>query len=167
MFAIDDATSLVSRVTFRAAEDAAGYFSMLSQTALRHVLPIALYSYLHYIFIFYKNRPPTLSEQLSVKPSFAQVFRALYELFIRCFRARSPHANFLFYLLFFSLHFLLFIYLRLSEAFTLADAHVVLASYLPRHYRRFAVPAADPEPAWRPLPPGARSSRYCASITPV
>jgi hypothetical protein len=44
--------------------------------------------------------------------------------------------------------------LRLAGAATLEEANVVLAAYLPRHNRRFAVPADDPDPAWRPMPEG-------------
>jgi transposase len=67
---IDDATSRVSGGTFRAAEDAAGYFTMFAQTAERHGLPGATYSDRHGIFIVERNRPPTLAEQLSGKRSF-------------------------------------------------------------------------------------------------
>jgi hypothetical protein len=36
-----------------------------------------------------------------------------------------------------------------------------MARYLSRHDRRFMVPAADPEPAWRSLPEGLRLDRVC------
>lgn len=42
--------------------------------------------------------------------------------------------------------------LRRAGASTIEEANVVLARYLPRHNRRFAVAAADPESAWRPWP---------------
>lgn len=49
--------------------------------------------------------------------------------------------------------------LRRGRVATLEEANELLAWYLPRHNRRFTVPAADPEPAWRPwsseLPPEA------------
>jgi hypothetical protein len=44
--------------------------------------------------------------------------------------------------------------LRLAGAADRASANRVLARFLPRHNRRFAVGPANPEPAWRPLPPG-------------
>lgn len=44
--------------------------------------------------------------------------------------------------------------LRLAGAATLEQANAVLAAWLPRHNARFAIVAADPEPAWRPLPGG-------------
>lgn len=37
----------------------------------------------------------------------------------------------------------------------------MLAQFLPRFNRRFAVPPADPAPAWRALPPGTRLDRIC------
>ena len=38
----------------------------------------------------------------------------------------------------------------------------MLAWYLPRHNQRFGVPAADPEPAWRPWPEGpAPEAVFC------
>jgi hypothetical protein len=38
----------------------------------------------------------------------------------------------------------------------LAGANAFLGSYLARHHARFAVPAADPVPAWRPVPDEVR-----------
>jgi transposase len=151
---IDDATSRVTGATFRAAEDAAGYFTMLAQTARRHGLPGALYSDRHGIFTVEKNRPPTLAEQLTGQRSFTQVGRALDELDIRWIGARSPQAKGRVERLWGTLQSRLVSELRLEEASSLEEANAVLATYLPRHNRRFAVPAADPAPAWRPLPPG-------------
>jgi transposase len=151
---IDDATSRVTGATFRAAEDAAGYFTMLAQTAHRHGLPGATYSDRHGIFIVEKNRPPTLAEQLAGKRSLTQVGRALDELGIRWIGARSPQAKGRVERLWGTFQDRLVTELRLAGAATLEEANVVLAAYLPRHNRRFAVPADDPDPAWRPMPEG-------------
>ena len=67
---IDDATGRVPGGTFRAQEDAVGYFTTFAQTAERHGLPGAVYSDRHGIFIVERNRPPTLAEQLTGKRSF-------------------------------------------------------------------------------------------------
>lgn len=48
----------------------------------------------------------------------------------------------------------LVIELRLAGATTIEQANLVLAAWVPRHNARFAVAAADPEPAWRPMPGG-------------
>jgi hypothetical protein len=45
----------MSGATFRPAEDATGYFAMLTQTAHRHGLPGAVYSDRHGIFV---HEPP-------------------------------------------------------------------------------------------------------------
>ena len=88
---IDDATGRVTGATFRAAEDAAGYFTMLTATAHRHGLPLALYTDLHGIFVKDPNRPPTLAEQLTGRQSFTQVGRALDAVGVRWIGARSAH----------------------------------------------------------------------------
>ena len=90
---IDDATSRVSGGTFRAAEDAVGYFATFAQTADRYGLPGATYSDRHGIFIVERNRPPTLAEQLTGKRSFTQVGRALEEAGIGWIGAHSAEAK--------------------------------------------------------------------------
>ena len=149
---IDDATSQVTGATFRVQEDAAGYFAMLAQTADRFGLPGAVYSDRHGIFIVEQNRPPTLAEQLAGKQSFTQVGRALDEAGIGWIGARSAQAKGRVERLWGTLQDRLISELRLAGATTLEEANAVLARYLPRHNKRFAVPPADPEPAWRPLP---------------
>ena len=44
--------------------------------------------------------------------------------------------------------------LRLAGITGIADANAFLPDYLVRHNARFAVPAVDPVPAWRPWPDG-------------
>ncbi len=159
---IDDATSRVTGATFRQAEDAAGYFTTFTQTARRYGLPGAVYSDRHGIFIVEKNRPPTLAEQLAGKQSFTQVGRALDELDIGWIGARSPQAKGRIERAWGTFQDRLVSELRLEDAATLEDANAVLAGYLPRHNARFAVPAADPEPAWRPMPEGlAPEAVFC------
>jgi hypothetical protein len=149
---IDDATGIVTGATFRAQEDAAGYFTMLTQTADRHGLPGALYSDRHGIFLRDPNRPSTLAEQLAGKRSLTQVGRALDEVGIGWIGARSAQAKGRVERLWGTLQDRLISELRLAGATTLEAANAVLAHYLARHNGRFAVPAADPEPAWRALP---------------
>jgi len=112
-------------------------------------LPGAQYSDLHGIFVKDPNRPPTLAEQLTGKRSLTQVGRALDEASIGWIgptarrpragssgsgghsRTDSPRE------------------LRRHQAATIEEANEVLDAYLPGHNRRFAVPAAIEEPAWR------------------
>lgn len=154
---IDDATGEVTGATFRVQEDAAGYFTMLAQTADHWGLPGALYSDRHGIFIKDPNRPPTLAEQLAGKRGLTQVGRALDEAGIGWIGARSAQAKGRVERLWGTLQDRLVSELRLAGATTLEEANAVLAQYLPRHNERFAVPAADPEPAWRSWPDGASS----------
>ena len=50
--------------------------------------------------------------------------------------------------------------LRLAAASTLEDANRVLSGFIVDHDRHFAVPAADPEPAWRRPERGFRYQDY-------
>lgn len=47
--------------------------------------------------------------------------------------------------------------LRLEGLTTIEAANAFLPHFLERHNARFVVPAADPEPAWRPWPDGLSS----------
>jgi hypothetical protein len=51
--------------------------------------------------------------------------------------------------------------LRLAGSVDRDGAERVLAAFLPKFNRRFVVPAANPEPAWRPRPAGLRLDRIC------
>ena len=146
---IDDATSLVTGGTFREQEDAAGYLITLTQTAERFGLPGALYSDLHGIFVKDPNRPPTLAEQLTGKRSLTQVGRALDDAGIAWIGAHSAQAKGRVERVWGTLQDRLVSELRRRRAATIEEANEVLAVYLPRHNRRFAVPAAIEEPAWR------------------
>jgi transposase len=154
---IDDATSRVTGGTFRAAEDAAGYFTAFAQTADRYGLPGAVYSDRHGIFITERNRPPTLAEQLTGKRSFTQVGRALEEAGIGWVGAHSAEAKGRVERLWGTLQDRLVTELRLEGITTIEAANAFLPGFLDRHNERFAVPAADPEPAWRPWPDGLSS----------
>lgn len=151
---IDDATSQVPGGTFRAAEDAVGYFTTFAQTAERHGLPGAVYSDRHGIFRAERNRAPTLAEQLAGKRSLTQVGRALDEASIGWIGARSPEAKGRIERLWGTLQDRLVTELRLETITTIAAANAFLPGFLERHNARFAVPAADPTPAWRPWSDG-------------
>lgn len=154
---IDDATGRVSGGTFRAQEDAVGYLTTFAQTADHHGLPGAVYSDRHGIFIVEKNRPPTLAEQLTGKRSLTQVGRALDEAGIAWIGAHSAEAKGRVERLWGTLQDRLVTELRLASITTIEAANVFLPGFLQRHNARFAVPAADPELAWRPWPDGLGS----------
>ena len=150
--AIDDATGIVTAATFRDAEDAAGYLEVFRRTIAGYGRPLAVYSDRHPIFIKDPHRPPTLAEQLAGRRSFTQVGRALDEAAIGWIAASSPQAKGRVERLWGTKQDRLVSELRRAGASTIEEANVVLARYLPRHNRRFAVAPADPEPAWRPWP---------------
>jgi transposase len=152
--AIDDATSRVTGATFRAQEDGAGYFTVLTQTSDRHGLPWLLYSDRHGIFHRDRRRPPTLTEQLTGKRSLTQVGRALEVAGIGWLAAGSPEAKGRVERLWDTLQDRLVIELRLEGITTIEEANLFLPGHLDRHNARFSVPAADPGPAWRPWPDG-------------
>ncbi len=149
--AIDDATGLVPSACFREQEDAQGYFMVLRQVVQHHGIPQALYSDQHSIFMVGKGTP-TLEEQLTGKRHPTQFGRLLDELGVRLILARSPQAKGRVERLWGTFQDRLTSELRLAGAASQADAEHVLARYLPRHNRRFTVPAADDQPAWLPWP---------------
>lgn len=151
---IDDATGVVTGATFRLQEDAAGYLELFAQTARAYGLPAVVYSDRHGIFIKDRGRPPTLAEQLTGKLSFTQVGRALDQFNIGWVGAHSAPAKGRIERLWGTWQDRLISELRLAGVTTLAGANALLVAFLPRHNRRFAVPARDPEPAWRALPAG-------------
>ena len=151
---IDDATGIFTGATFRSQEDAAGYFSVLTQTAAHHGLPLALYSDRHGIFVKDPGRPASLAEQLTGRRSTTQMRRALEAAGIGWIGATSPQAKGRIERGWGTAQDRLRSDLRRAGAATVEEANVVLAAYLPRHNARFAVPAADPEPAWHAWPDG-------------
>ncbi len=159
---IDDATGSVTGGTFRAAEDAVGYFTTFVQTAKRYGLPHFVYSDRHGIFLRESNRPATLAEQLAGKRSLTQVGRALEEAGIRWIGAGSAQAKGRVERLWGTLQDRLVVELRLETITTLEDANLFLPGFLVRHNTRFAVPPADPGPAWRAWPEGLdAASVFC------
>jgi len=151
---IDDATGRVPGGTFRAQEDAAGYFTTLTQTAIRYGLPGAIYSDRHRIFMVEQDRPPTLAEQLTGKRRLTQVGRALDEANVAWIGAHSAPAKGRVERLWGTFQDRLVTELRLAGITTIEAANTFLPGYLERHNARFAVPAADLTPAWRSWPDG-------------
>jgi transposase len=159
---IDDATGLVTGATFREQEDTAGYLEVLIRTAHGFGLPLGLYSDRHGIFWKGPARVPTLAEQFAGRGSTTQLGRALEAAAIAWVAARSPQAKGRVERLWGTAQDRLVVELRLAGAATLDEANSVLAAWLPRHNARFAVPAADPEPVWRPVPGGlAPEELFC------
>jgi transposase len=149
--AIDDATGKVPSARFREQEDAQGYFQMMRQVVQRHGIPLSLYSDMHSIF-YVAKKEMTIEEQFAGRREPTQFGRLLEELGTTLILARSPQAKGRVERLWGTFQDRLTSELRLANAETADDAEIVLARYLPRHNRRFAIPAADPQLAWMPWP---------------
>ena len=159
--AIDDATGVVTGATFREQEDAAGYLTVLRETVRRHGVPLAVYRDRHGIFETPKGQPLTLEEQLVDRRTPTQFGRALAELGITSIAAQSPQAKGRIERAWGTCQDRLVVELRLAGAADITAANRVLARFVPRFNRRFAVPAANPEPAWRPLPRDLALDQVC------
>lgn len=147
--AIDDATGRVPAATFRDQEDAAGYLEILRTIALGVGLPLAIYRDRHGAF------EPTVARRrgtLHEERGLSQVGRVLAELGIASIAASSPQAKGRIERLWGTWQDRLVAELRLAGVDDRDGANAFLAEYLPRHDARFAVPALDPSPAWRPWP---------------
>jgi transposase len=159
--AIDDATGRMTAATFRDQEDVAGYLAVLRETVRRHGIPLALYRDRHTLFETPKSSLQTLEEQLADTRTPTQLGRALAELGITSIAARSPQAKGRIERAWGTFQDRLVTELRLAGSVDREGAERVLAGFLPKFNRRFVVPAANPEPAWRPLPAGLRLDRIC------
>jgi transposase len=158
---IDDATGRLTGAVFREQEDTAGYLIVLRDTVRRHGVPLAVYRDRHGLFQTPRGSLMTLEEQLADTRTPTQLGRAFEELGITSIAARSPQAKGRIERAWGTLQDRLVTELRLASADDLETANAVLARFLPRFNRRFTVPAADPVPAWRPLPAGTRIERVC------
>jgi hypothetical protein len=155
--AIDDATGLVAAAVFRDQEDAAGYFTILRDIALGHGLPGAIYRDGHSAFA--PSNPGRRERAADADPALSQVGRALVELDIASIAAGSPQAKGRIERLWGTFQDRLVVELRLAGVVDRDGANAFLVEFLTRHNARFAVPAADPVPAWRPLPDDLRLER--------
>jgi transposase len=159
--AIDDATGRMTGATFREQEDTAGYLTVLRDTVHRYGIPLAVYRDRHTLFEAPRTSLMTLEEQLADTRTPTQLGRAFDELGITSIAARSPQAKGRIERAWGTFQDRLVTELRLAGADDRTAAETVLKRFLPRFNRRFAVPAADPVPAWRPLPAGTRIERVC------
>jgi transposase len=152
---IDDATSKVVGAVFREAEDGVGYLTVLRDTARRFGLPASIYRDGSSVFAPSHGSPGERDEA-------TQVGRALAELGITSIRAGSPQAKGRIERAWGTFQDRLVSELRRRGVSDIAGANAVLADFVPRFNDRFAVPAASPVPAWRPVPAGLDLGRVLA-----
>ena len=151
LLAVDDATGTAPYALFREWEDTRGYLSLLQGIIEHKGLPLSVYTDGHAVFQSRRDRRD--SGAVSVGGSSTQWCRALGELGITQISAHSPEAKGRVERANGTFQGRLVAELRLAGASTLAAANQVLADFLPRFNQRFGVPAAQPEPAYRPLDP--------------
>jgi transposase len=152
--AIDDATGKVLGAVFRHQEDAQGYFLLMQMIVEKYGCPLAIYRDRHGIFQRGKNRNRTVAEQLEDQPNHTQFGRLLNELRIESIPSHSPQGKGRIERLFGTFQDRLVSELRLSGIDNLDDANAILADFLPRYNRRFAVPPQQSGIVYRPLPAG-------------
>lgn len=146
--AIDDATNEVPWAVFREEEDATGYALLLHHISQSHGVPLALYSDRHTIFLDPKQ--PSLAQQLAGQQPRSQVGRLLENLNVNLINARSPQAKGRVERLFGTFQDRLVKALRRAGARTLAEANVVLRSFLPKYNKRFMKAPSQPGSAYQP-----------------
>jgi transposase len=149
---IDDATGTVPWALLREQEDAHGYFLWLEQVVRRRGIPQALYLDRHSVHERHTGEPLALAAEMGGDWT-TQFGRALAELGITHITAHSPQAKGRVERLWGTLQDRLVGELRLAGAGTLAEANGVLWGWLPAFNARFAVAAATPGSAYRPVPP--------------
>jgi hypothetical protein len=163
--ALDDATgALLPGATFVPEEDTVSYLRLLQTLVRRCGIPVALYMDCH--SIFRRNDDAwTVAEELRGRQDPTQVGRALEALGIEVIYALSPQAKGRIERLWGTLQDRLVGELRLAGLRTLAAANAFLPSFTPPFNARFAQPAADTVPAWRPVPRGLDLERVCSLYT--
>jgi len=159
---IDDATGALLHGVFTREEDAQSYLICLRQILLQKGIPLALYMDRH--GIFRRNDVHwSLEEQLLGEQTPTQVGQAVRELGIEMIFALSPQAKGRVERLFNTLQDRLVQELRLARITTAEEA----TTFLNRPFKvdfntRFAKPARETQPAWRPLPKGVDVDRVCS-----
>lgn len=162
--AIDDATGAIAGAVWRAREDSRGYLELLAQVVTTHGCPEAVYHDRAGIFVHHDHERERLAEHLAGEREPRQVGRAFAALGIASITAHSPQAKGRVERLFNTLQDRLVVELRLAGATTLAEATGVLAAFVPRFNAAFAVPAALPGRADRPLPAGLDVRQVCCLV---
>ncbi len=154
LLAVDDATGTVPYALFREQEDTEGYFRLMKGIIQRRGIPLALYSDRYFVFCYSKPAKATGEASIIDRDKPTQFGRAMKELGVTQVFARSPEAKGRIERANGTFQDRLVAELRLAGASTLEEANSILESFLPRFNERFGVPAAQPEPVYRPVDPG-------------
>lgn len=162
MAAIDDATGeVLPGAHFVDQEGTIGYLRVLREIVKHCGVPLVAYMDRHGA-LKRNDRNWSKEEQLAGRQEPTQVKRAFDDLGVQVIYAMSPQAKGRIERLWGTLQDRLVSELRLVGAKTAEEADIVLAKYLVQHNKRFAVPAADANPAWRPKISGYEANSVCA-----
>jgi transposase len=156
--AIDDATGQALYAHFRPTEDQVGYLLLFRALCQTHGRPLGVYHDRHTILLSPKR--PDLDDELAGTPPQSQIQRLLSELGIEGIPAHSPQAKGRIERLWGTFQDRLTKELRLAGITTPEAANAFLPAFLTRYNARFAHPAADPTPAWVPLPSNCDLAYY-------
>lgn len=156
--AVDDATGKVLYLSFQLTENLHGYLRLLRSLLLEHGLPIALYHDRH--TIFRSPKEATVEDQLDGRAPRSQFGLVLDLLGIESIAAHSPQAKGRIERLWGILQDRLVKELRLAGITTLEEANAFLTEFIRRHNAEFAIPPADPNPAWTQLERGMDLDYY-------
>ncbi|MDO8691721.1 MAG: ISNCY family transposase, partial [Dehalococcoidia bacterium] len=158
LLSVDDATGKVPYALFQETEDTEGYFRLMTGIIQSHGIPLALYSDRHIVFRHPSRADETMEAPLANNGKPTQFGRAMRELGVTQVFARSPEAKGRVERANGTFQDRLVSELRLAGASTIEEANSVLEVFLPRYNERFGVPAAQSEPAYRPVDPGLDSA---------
>jgi transposase len=158
--AIDDATGKVPYAHFQEQEDSRGYFRLLQEITRKYGIPLALSHDRHSIFEMSPEKLPSMDEQLAGKRTRTQFERLMEELGITSISANSPQAKGRIERLWKTFQDRLTSELRLARVSTQDDANRLLAGFLVRFNRKFAVRAAQPGLAYRKVGPEFRAEEH-------
>jgi transposase len=159
MAAMDDAGSRVLAARFLPQECSAGYLWLLDRVVRRYGIPRSVYQDRHGA-LQRNDEYWSLEEQMRGRRDPTQVGAALQALGIEPIRALTPQAKGRVERLFGILQDRLVAELVLHGIRDVVSANRFLErTYLPRHNRRFAVPAEEAQSAFAPVPPGLDLSR--------
>lgn len=148
---IDDAQGRILSLNLRPTEDLHGFTQALADLVRDHGVPWLLYGDRTNIVVR-NDRHWTPEEELAGRQTPSHFGQMLDELGIRYIAAHSPQAKGRIERLWRTLQDRLAAELRLRRHTTLASAQAYLPTFIHRFNNRFARPATDPTPAWRPAP---------------
>lgn len=162
MGAVDDASGeLLAGAHFVEQECAAGYLGVLKAIAEDKGLPWSAYMDRHGS-LKRNDDHWSLDEELRGEQDPTQVGRALQALEIEVIYALSAQAKGRVERLWGTLQDRLVSELRLAGARTREQANAVLEKFRPDYNRRFAIPAAQADPAWRRVRRQTDLERVCS-----